>query len=328
MPLLLATTRLQAQLARPGSAGRVGRARMHLGLVLLAVAAGCGPGAARTEAEASGEAARVVSLAPSLTQMVVGLGRGERLVGVTRFCDAPGVAVVGDARPQVERVLAARPELVLAPRYASMAADVAGLRAQGLDVLELPLESVGDARQAMLALGERLGARAEAQAMVAALDLAMAEARAEAATREARPGVLLVYEVADGYVYTTGGGDHLAEVLDAVGARNVAAGGALTARLPLERVEAMAPELIIHVAPSARFGDDAAALAYWQAASPTLPAVVGRHVHVWPDGTLATHGPGLAGAITRLSGLVAQVAHDAPAPPDAPARPGAATASP
>ncbi|MEZ4269780.1 MAG: helical backbone metal receptor [Myxococcota bacterium] len=295
---------------------------MHLGLALLALTVGCGPSAARTEAQAGGEAARVVSLAPSLTQMVVGLGRGERLVGATRYCEAPGVAVVGDARPQVERVLAARPELVLAPRYASMAADVAGLRAQGLDVLELPLESVGDARQAMLALGERLGAQAEAAAMVSALDAAMAGARAEAQARTARPGVLLVYEVADGYVYTTGGGDHLAEVLDAVGARNVAAGGALTARLPLERVEAMAPEMIVHVAPSARFGDDAAALAYWRAASPTLPAVVKKRVHVWPNGALATHGPGLAQAVARLSALVSAAARE-PA-----ARPAAATASP
>lgn len=323
MPLLLAITRWGAQLTRVGRVGRgdrgrqMGRVGMHLGLVLLLATAGCGPGAAQTQARASGEAARVVSLAPSLTQMVVGLGRAERLVGVTRYCDAPGVPVVGDARPQVERVLAARPALVVAPRYASMAADVAGLRAQGLDVLELPLESVGDARQAMLALGGRLGAQAEAQAMVAALDEAMAGARAEAGARTARPGVLLVYEVADGYVYTTGGGDHLAEVLDAVGARNVAAGGALTARLPLERVEAMAPELIVHVAPSARFGDDAAALAYWQAASPTLPAVVEKRVHVWPNGALATHGPGLAAAIARLSGLVAAAAHAPPTRPDA-----------
>lgn len=323
MPLLLATTRRQAQLTQPGVSGPrpgvvgrdLGRVIVALTVACVALAAGCGPGAARPAAQARGEATRVVSLAPSLTHMVVGLGLRERLVGVTRYCDAPGVAVVGDARPQVERVLAARPDLVVAPRYASMAADVAGLRAQGLDVLELPLESVGDARQAMLALGERLGARAEARAMVSALDAAMAGARAEAANRAARPGVLLVYEVADGYVYTTGGGDHLAEVLEAVGAKNVAVGGALTARLPLERVEAMAPELIIHVAPSARFGDDGAALAYWQAASPTLPAVVKKRVYVWPDGTLATHGPGLAGAITRLSELVARAAQAAQAPP-------------
>lgn len=313
MPLLLATTRRHAQLTRWARRGRL------LGLALWVALAGCGPADAGGGPAAASGAARVVSLAPSLTQMAVGLGRGDRLVGVTRYCDAPGVPVVGDARPQVERVLAARPDLVLAPRFASVAGDLAGLRAQGLDVLELPLERVDDARQAMLALGERLDAREQAKAMVAALDTALVGARAEAAARTTRPGVLLVYEVADGYVYTTGGGDHLAEVLDAVGAKNVAAGGALTARLPLEGVEAMAPDIVLHVAPSPRFGDDAAALAYWQAAAPRLPAVGRRQVFVWPDGALATHGPGLAAAITRLSGLVAKAAAQAGGPPAPPA---------
>ncbi|MCB9727946.1 MAG: ABC transporter substrate-binding protein [Deltaproteobacteria bacterium] len=241
-----------------------------------------------------------------MTQMIVGLGRGDRLVGVTRFCDAPGVAVVMDAKPQIERILAARPDLVVAGQYASVTPATEALSAMGLDVLSLPLDSLDDARRALRALGAHLDARPAAEALVQTLDAALARARARAASRPGgkEPAVLLVFDAGDGYVYTTGGGDHLAELLSAVGARNVAAGGPLTTRLPLEQLETSRPDLIIHAAPDPQFPDDAAALAWWRAVMPDLPAVHAGRVHVWPDASLATHGPGLARAVDRLSALV------------------------
>lgn len=63
-------------------------------------------------------ARRIVSLAPSLTEMLFALGADERVVGVTSFCDFPPAAarrtVVGDlVTPDVERILALKPDLVL-----------------------------------------------------------------------------------------------------------------------------------------------------------------------------------------------------------------------
>jgi hypothetical protein len=62
---------------------------------------------------------RVVSLCPSLTELVFALGRGHALVGRTRFCHAPAGAVEavervgGTKNPKVERIVALRPDLVL-----------------------------------------------------------------------------------------------------------------------------------------------------------------------------------------------------------------------
>jgi iron complex transport system substrate-binding protein len=63
-------------------------------------------------------AARIVSLAPSLTEIVFELGLGDRLVGVTRYCTYPPEArlkpqVGGYYDPSYEAVTAARPDLVL-----------------------------------------------------------------------------------------------------------------------------------------------------------------------------------------------------------------------
>ena len=64
--------------------------------------------------------ARVVSLAPSITEMLFSLGLDEEIVGVTEFCDYPvgakSKAKVGYANPSMEVIIALRPELVLAPR--------------------------------------------------------------------------------------------------------------------------------------------------------------------------------------------------------------------
>lgn len=61
---------------------------------------------------------RVVSLAPSLTEIVYALRRADDLVGVTSFCDYPIEAKqkyrVGDfSNPSLERIVALKPDLVL-----------------------------------------------------------------------------------------------------------------------------------------------------------------------------------------------------------------------
>ena len=62
---------------------------------------------------------RLVSLAPSITETVYALGRGDWLVGVTAVCDYPAPAralprVGGMAAPNLEQIVRLRPDLVLA----------------------------------------------------------------------------------------------------------------------------------------------------------------------------------------------------------------------
>src|SRR5262249_60939612 len=98
-----------------------GRMRPLL-VVGLAVLAGC---AAPPPPAPAGPARRVVSLAPSVTEIVYALGAGDRLIGVCGQCDHPAAAralprVGGYLAPSVEAVLAAQPDLRIAvppPRH-------------------------------------------------------------------------------------------------------------------------------------------------------------------------------------------------------------------
>ncbi len=292
--------------------GRAPRATA-LALVLATALAGA-VGCSRASENSSGSAEptnkpvvqrqRVVSLTPSITHLVQGLGRGDRLVGTSRHGAVEGIAIVADLQPRIEAILKVDPDLVLIGRYPSLQEDIEALRAHGLQVLDIPLNSLSDMRAAIELLGERLQARARAATLARQLDQAIKETRRMATRWSDRPPkVLLVFDIMDGTIFTTGGGDHLAEILDIVGAVNVAEGGPLTSRLSLEKVEVLAPDIIVHVAQSERFPSQEAALKHWQAVA-KAPAVERQQVHVWPDDSLATHGPSLPSAIRRFGGLV------------------------
>ena len=71
----------------------------HLGLLaVLAALPACQPDDSAPAVSPEATPQRIVSLAPSLTELLFTLGQGERVVGVTRFCDRPPEAKHGSAR--------------------------------------------------------------------------------------------------------------------------------------------------------------------------------------------------------------------------------------
>src|SRR5688572_15715387 len=125
---------------------------------------------------------RIVSLVPSLTELVFWLGAGDRLVGRTRFCEEPAgevgrVATVGGTKnPRVERIVALRPDLVLANKEENRREDVEALRQAGLDVLVTDPNSVLEALAMVEQIGSRLGLDRRARQLAEDTRAAMDEA--------------------------------------------------------------------------------------------------------------------------------------------------------
>lgn len=121
---------------------------------------------------------RVVSLAPVLTETVFALGAGGRLVGVTRFCDRPSAAqavtrVGGMGDVSLERVLALRPDLVLAVPSLGQREVLGRLRDAGIPVRTVPVDRLHEVRAMIQDLGAVLDEMARAGALVARLDAAL-----------------------------------------------------------------------------------------------------------------------------------------------------------
>jgi ABC-type Fe3+-hydroxamate transport system substrate-binding protein len=103
-----------------------------------------------------GGAARVVSLVPSVTETL--LAWGIRPVAVTRFCEHPGLATVGGTKdPDVEAIVALRPDLVVVNDEENRRPDHDALVAAGLLVHVTHVESVADVGPMLDALARAVG---------------------------------------------------------------------------------------------------------------------------------------------------------------------------
>ena len=189
---------------------------------------------------------RVVTLAPSLTDTVVALGLADRIVGVTRYDDAPEVRdrprVGGFLDPVPEAVLALRPDLVLWITDGGALGPVERLAALGLPVLALPIVSVADVLAGARIVAAALGEPAAGERVAARLEAGVAQVRVRAAN--VKP-VRVLFVVGREPLVVAGPGSFPDELLRLAGAVNVATGGRPWPVYPLERAVADDPDIVI-----------------------------------------------------------------------------------
>jgi len=182
-------------------------------------------------AQAEGEPARkppqrIVSLAPSVTEMLFGLGLGDRIVGATDYCDYPPEAkkiprVGGLGRPNLERLLSMAPDMVIATDLERKDLPDA-LRRAGIEVLLLKIGNFAELFDAERKMGEAVGeperAARQVREMQAQLDAA---AKLYAGVpRDRLPRVFI--EVWSDPLITAGGASFLDDVVARAGGVNVA----------------------------------------------------------------------------------------------------------
>jgi ABC-type Fe3+-hydroxamate transport system substrate-binding protein len=123
--------------------------------------------------------ARIVSLVPSVTELLCHLGASDRLVGVTRFCTEPATAVAGVTRiggtktPDCGRIVALAPDLVVVNSEENQRDDFHRLEQAGLVVLVSFPVTVKAAAGSVRRLGEAVGADAVAAALASAIEASL-----------------------------------------------------------------------------------------------------------------------------------------------------------
>ena len=191
---------------------------------------------------------RIVSLVPATTELVFALGAGDRLVGRTHWDEWPPEAkAVPDmgpgVRPNIEAVLAARPDLVLLYASADNRAAASRFRQAGIATLSLKVDRIEHFERCALILGRLLGdtlrARTTVDTVKATLD------RVARRTEDlARPRVLWPVDVSP--VIAIGAGSFLHELMTIAGARNVYGDmNAVSPQLSLEDVHGRDPDAIL-----------------------------------------------------------------------------------
>lgn len=166
---------------------------------------------------------RIVTLAPSLTETVIALGAGDRLVGVSRFDDLPEVAklarVGGFVDPSVEAVISLKPQLVLVQPSPGNRQPVEKMAELGAPVLALPMHNIAEVLRSMREIGAALGLSDRAERLVQELERTRQSVRARA--RAQKPlRVLFVYGFEP--LVVAGPGSFADELLKDAGAINAA----------------------------------------------------------------------------------------------------------
>jgi iron complex transport system substrate-binding protein len=189
---------------------------------------------------------RIVSMAPTLTDLVVELGARDRLVGVSRFdTDAAlnGLPRVGGyLDPSLEAVVKLKPDLVLALGGVAFEPVVRAMQAARLNVLSLRSDTLAEIQSAIETLGGALGVKARSRDLWTELSGLIAQVRV---ANQALPPVRCAIAVGFRPLVLAGQGSYLEPLLQAAGGVNVATSTLAWPTSSVEQLVAAAPAVLI-----------------------------------------------------------------------------------
>jgi iron complex transport system substrate-binding protein len=167
---------------------------------------------------------RIVSLSPALTAMICEIGKADLLVGVTRYCKVPDTIrrqpqqVGGAADPEVERVVALQPDLILASPLLSVNVE-SRFHELGFSVKRFRQDTLNDIIEQVQWLGELTGAAELARKKCDEAQRVL-KAKSEPLPEGERSAVLIF---SDQFQLVAGDQTYGNEVMRLVGLENVAA---------------------------------------------------------------------------------------------------------
>jgi iron complex transport system substrate-binding protein len=248
---------------------------------------------------------RIISLAPSITEMIYFLGLGKRLAGVTQFSyfpkDAqkkPKVGAYTDIN--IEKVVTLSPDLVIATADGNKREDVEMLEEAGIPVYVVNPRKVNQVLDTIERLGEICGVTDRAKGLVSCLRERVARV-IKAVENRGRPLVLLVINVKPLMSVNQSTIHH--DIIQLAGGRNMAGDQPITyPRLNIEEVIRKGPDVII-ISSMERGGGFEKARKEWFL-WPTLPAVQKGDVYLIDSDLIDRAAPRIVIGLEEMARLI------------------------
>ncbi len=220
-------------------------------------------------------ARRIVSLAPNITELLYSAGAGDRIVAAVEFSDYPPAAKrlprIGDAfRIDYERLLALKPDLVIAWQDGTPPATIEELRRLKQPVRELRIAGLEDVASALRELGSWAGTAVQADR---AADEYLARLESLRARHRTEAPLTVFFEISETPLYTVNDRHPISEVIRLCGGSNIFSDlNQLAPAVGIESVLARNPQVILVA------DDEPGALEHWQR-WPQLTAVRERNLY-------------------------------------------------
>ena len=267
----------------------------------------------------SGQAPRIIAMAPALTELLYALGLGKQVVGVCNFSQYPpevrGLPKVGALLdPNLEAILRLQPDYVII--YTQQTTLSEQLQHLGLKPLAMPGNKLADVYRSIEILGQSFGVQEQAQTLLTDMRERFKQLQRFSPDISPRLRVMLVVWRDRGLgtlknICVAGNDGFYSEMIQAIGAELLPVNMKLAyPSLGPESILQLNPDLIIEIAPElAAKGQKALQAAHddWQVL-PELKAVQNGQVYILTDDFMALPGPRCILAGEKLAETIAKAA--------------------
>lgn len=248
---------------------------------------------------------RVISLAPSITEILFVLEQGDRLKGVTRFSDYPNQAA---ALPKVgsyvnldlEKIVSLKPDLCIAVKDGNPIETVRRLESLDIPVYAVDPRDFDTVVETVIEIGNLLNAPAIARKVARDMVFRIEKIKKLVAQVKHRPGVF--FQIGISPIVSVGTNTFIDELIHLAGGTNLGKGSAAYPRFSKEQVLALAPEIIV-ICSMARQGGFERMKAQWRQ-WPSLPAVKTRQIFLVDSNLFNRPTPRLVDGLELLFQLV------------------------
>jgi len=247
---------------------------------------------------------RIVSLAPSTTEILFSLGLGEKVVGVTEYCDYPEEAekipkIGGFKGKSMEKIVSLAPDLVIGTSDGNEARIFTELERLGLPVLKVQPATLTGAIESIREIGSTAGHPREAEKIARDMELRLMEVHSRIANA---PKVKVLFVYGRDPLVLAGPGTFADDMIWRAGGENVASDAlAPYPRFSMETVVARGPQVIVEGA----MGSEGAGqrrtemIDFWSRYD-SIPAVRNRRLVAIDEDLIARPGPRLVDGLELL----------------------------
>ena len=196
----------------------------------------------------NGTPQRIVSLAPSNTEILFALGLGDKVVGVTDWCNYPPEAldkekVGGYVTPDIEKIVALNPDLILVA-YGTPMEVINTMVGLGLTVFGIKTTDLDDVLNDIKTVGEITDKEVEAQVLTSEMAVGIKAVTDQTEELEQRPKVFYIVGH-EPSLWTAGSGTFIHELIEKGGGVNTCQNITGYSEISIEYVLARDPEIII-----------------------------------------------------------------------------------
>ncbi len=194
------------------------------------------------------QAIRVISLAPSVTEVVFELDQAHRLVGATRFSDYPEKAkllpkIGSYVHLDLEKIVALKPDLCIAVKDGNPLKTIQRIEKFKIPVYAVDPRDLDAVMKTMTEIGHLFQAEEKAALLVQRMRNRIVHVKTRVAGAPHRPGVF--FQIGISPIVSVGADTFIHELIELAGGRNLTGGSVPYPRYSVEQVLRLAPEVFI-----------------------------------------------------------------------------------